>query len=95
MFEAFRGHRDDDAESTARALLEYPELPIIIRLRACAVIASCDFSNYLEMAHEALRHAMIASSDARAGAVDQELLDACKDLFAQAQTLNHSPHRKG
>lgn len=35
MLEAHREDRDDFAEHTARSLLEYAELPIRIRVRAC------------------------------------------------------------
>lgn len=35
MLEAHREDRDKDAEDTARVLLGYPELPLLIRSRAC------------------------------------------------------------
>lgn len=52
MVDAHFGEKDEIAESTARMLLENSELALIIRCRACMVLACGEGEDCLDMAKE-------------------------------------------
>ncbi|KAF7188975.1 hypothetical protein HII31_09898 [Pseudocercospora fuligena] len=60
MMTAHREENNEKAIGTARVLLEYPELPLQLRARACMVLGCSDESDFLDMAKEAVRIAELA-----------------------------------
>lgn len=55
MFKAHEEDRDEEAEKTARILLENADLPLIIRAKACMILGCLDVPDFLDMAKEAVR----------------------------------------
>ncbi len=83
-----RGDDDSraDAESTAHILLAYPDLPLLLRARACMVLGCSDEGDFLGWAKEGLRIAELAISIAsKVGRVEEQLLKSCKSVLAEAQ----------
>lgn len=55
MLRAHRDDKDDEADQTARVLLEHADLPLLLRARACMVIGCSDEApDFLEMAEQAV-----------------------------------------
>ncbi|PPJ59667.1 hypothetical protein CBER1_01230 [Cercospora berteroae] len=80
MLEAHREDRDEDAEHTARILLGYAELPLLIRARACMVLGCSGVADdALDMAKEAVRVAELGLT-----LIDDDL---AKQLLADCRTV--------
>ncbi|KAK5131990.1 hypothetical protein LTR08_000410 [Meristemomyces frigidus] len=82
MLQAHRRDDDDTAESTARILLDYAELPLLIRARACMVLGCSEDADSLDWAEEGVRIAELANKVAsKVGEVEKRLLADCKDVY--------------
>ncbi|KAK4494868.1 hypothetical protein PRZ48_014224 [Zasmidium cellare] len=86
MMRAHREDRDEHAISTARILLENPDLPLLIRARACMVIGCSTESDFLDMAKESVRIAKLGFERCSApGETEHQLVAACNQVLEEAQ----------
>ncbi|KAK5131818.1 hypothetical protein LTR08_000573 [Meristemomyces frigidus] len=79
-----------EAERIATLLLEYADLPIVFRARACMILARSDTPGYLAWAQEAVRVielgiSQIVSKGRQPGPGEDELLAACKKVLENAE----------
>lgn len=83
MLRAHREDRNDFAESTSRDLLSNDDLPLLIRARACMVLACSNDSDYVDMAKEGARIGKLIYGIAQ-GPVEQRILDNTRTVLRQS-----------
>ena len=91
MVSAHRDENHDYAESTARVLLGYADIPLLIRTRACMVLACAAEEDSLEMAHEAVRIAELGYSRCtNPGEVEKQLVEDARTVLKQTQEMEEA-----
>lgn len=87
MAKAHFDDKSEEAEKTARILLENPDLPLLIRARACMVIGCGDAPDFLEMAKEGVRIAELGLNlcGGEAGKREKSLVVSCKHVLKEAE----------
>lgn len=89
---------NEKAIATARTLLEYPQLPLQLRARACMVLGCSDQPHFLHMAKEAVRIAQLALSRCTepVGDVETQLVANCHTVLKEAQeAYDQAEHEEG
>lgn len=73
------------AEDTARTLLNYAELPLLIRASACMILGCSTSAGYVGWAREAVRIAELGFNNAtNPGVVEQDLINSGREVLKWA-----------
>lgn len=96
MLQAHRDGNDEYAESTARVLLSHADIPLLIRTRACMVLACAAEEDSLQMAHEAVRIAELGFSRCtNPGEVERQLVEDARTVLRQTQEAQEEEEEEG
>ncbi|KAK4506370.1 hypothetical protein PRZ48_000100 [Zasmidium cellare] len=82
MMKAHTADRNDDAEATARSLLENADLPLLLRARACMILGCGESPDFIDMAKESMR---VAELGLGAGELGKNLVEDCNKVLEEAQ----------
>lgn len=85
-----RAGRREESYQTAHTLLEHPDLPLLIRARACMVLGCAENREAITWAEQGVRIAelgvrLVIEAGGVPGRIETGLVDDCKDVLKQAQ----------